>query len=203
MSILLVVLNSKDYGYEEGELLVVNWLTLYRGLSVIMTMEEPEIVKSLSVWPIFQRDFTKLEIPPVIPRILVELFQGVNALDPDYPMLEHWCRLLDALGLLYGSLQQDGLSPALYIRIVAWPSYTTQEFTKSAQERRPRVLIVLTYYLSFLKLIKGLWWVEGIADREIQTIAKVLDPIWLPYMEVPLQVTTMNDVEDIARLLLR
>lgn len=203
MAILLVVLNSKDYGYEEGELLIVNWLQLYRGLSVIVTMEDVENVKNLSIGPIFQRDLVPLKTPPAVPRILVELFQGIHPLDPDFPKLECWCRVLDALGLLYGSLQQDGLSPELYIRIVAWPSYATQEFANSAQERRPRVLVVLTYYLSFLKLVKGLWWIEGIAEREIRAIAKLLGPAWQSFMEVPLQVAAMDDPEEMARLLLR
>lgn len=203
MAVLLVVLNSKDYDYEEGELLIVNWLQLYRGLSVIMTMGEPDNVKTLSVWPIFRRDFVPLKTPPAVPRILVELFQGINPLDPDFPKLECWCRVLDALGLLYGSLQQDGLSPELYVRVIAWPSYTTQEFASSARERRPRVLVVLTYYLSFLKLVKGLWWIEGIAEREIRAIAKLLGLAWQSFMEVPLQVAAMHDPEEIAKLLLR
>jgi hypothetical protein len=202
-SILLVVLYSKNDGFEEGELLIVNWLILYRGLSTIISIGEVEEVKSLSIWPIFQRDFTPLQNEPVVPRILVEILEGIHPRDPDFPMLEGWCKVLDTLGLLYGGLQQDGLSPELYIRIVAWPSYTTQDFTTGAQQRRPRVLVILTYYLSFLKLLQGcLWWTDGIADREIQAIAKLLGPAWHPFMEVPLRVVEMTDCEEIAKVLL-
>lgn len=202
MSILLVVLYSNGDALEKDELLIVNWLVLYRGLSTIMSMENQQYIESLSVFPIFVREPTTLRAVPAIPRVLVEMFAGIHPLDPDYPMLEHWCRVLDALGSLYASLQQDGLSPALYTRIIAWPSYSTQEFSKSASERRPRVLIVLTYYLAFLKLIRGLWWTEGIPDREINAIAEIVGPAWVKYIDVPLRIASMDDPQEIVKLLL-
>lgn len=203
MSILLVVLYSNGDTLEKDELLIVNWLVLYRGLSTIMSMENQSYIESLSVFPIFVREPTKLQTPRAIPIILVEMFAGIHQFDPDFPMLEHWCRVLDALGSLYASLQQDGLSQALYTRIIAWPSYTTQQFSASAKERRPRVLVVLTYYLAFLKLIRGLWWTEGIPEREINAIAGIVGPGWTMYMDVPLRIAAMDDPQEMARLLLR
>lgn len=203
MSILLIVLYSTGDALEKDELLIVNWLVLYRGLSTIMSMEDPKYIESLSVSPIFIREPTTLMTLPAIPRILVEMFAGIHPLDPDYPVLECWCRVLDALGSLYASLQQDGLfSQALHTRIIAWPSYTTPEFTTSARERRPRVLVVLTYYLAFLKLVRGLWWTEGIPDREINAIARIVGPEWTRYMDVPLRITTISDPQEMANLLL-
>jgi hypothetical protein len=118
-------------------------------------------------------------------------------------VLEHYCKVLDTLGILYASLKQDGLGPELYIRIVSWCSYIDQEFTDCATQRRPRALIIMAYYLVFIKVIKGLWWLEGIPDRDIGRILKTLGPRWTPFLEVPLQASMMADKGEIAALLLR
>lgn len=200
MAILLVVLYSDPADGEE--LLIINWLTMYRGLSAIMNMSPQGQCEELSVWPVFDRQGSVLTFPPVIPKILVNMLAEIRPPDPDFPMLEYWCQVLDALGMLYAALRQDGITPALSVRIIAWPSYTTQKFADCARERRPRVLVILTYYLAFTKLASSLWWIEGIADREIKAIANILGPEWLRYMSVPVRITQMTDVFEIANLLL-
>ena len=59
------------------------------------------------------------------------------------------------------------------------------------------------YYLSFLKLVPGLWWIKGIPERDMSIIAKTIDPEYLTYMEVPLQIMEMTDSQEIADLLLK
>ncbi len=142
-SILLVVLDSENHNLEDGELLVVKWLFLYRGLVAIISMASMDHLQTLSTYPIFNRSLSVLTLPPVIPKVLVDMLQEVGPLDPDFAMLESWCKTVDALGLLYASLLQDGLTAPLYVRIISWLSYSDQEFADCAREKRPRVLIIL------------------------------------------------------------
>lgn len=204
MSILLVVLYSPNPPADEEELIIIKWLIFYRGLSVVINMTSfPKIVMAGSVGPFFRRHLTELKIGPVVPKILVSMLQEVDIMDPDFLMLEYYCKVLDDLGILYASLQQDGLGPELYIRVVSWCSYVGQEFTTCATERRPRAIVIMAHYLVFIKVIKGLWWLEGIPDRDIGRIVKSLGPRWLSYLEVPLQASMMTDKDEIAALLLR
>jgi hypothetical protein len=204
MSILLVVLYSPNPPTDEDELIILKWLIFYRGLSVVINMSSfPNIVMAGSVGPFFRRELTELKIGPVVPKILVRMLQEIDMMDPDFLMLEHYCKVLDALGILYASLKQDGLGPELYIRIVSWCSYVKGEFTDCATQKRPRAIIIMAHYLVFIKVIKGLWWLEGIPDRDIGRIVKFLDPKWLLYLEVPLQASMMTDKDEIAALLLR
>jgi hypothetical protein len=202
MSIFLVILDSESDNLEDGELLVVKWLLLYRGLGAIISMTSTDHLETLSIYPIFNRSLSVLTLPPVVPKVLVDMLQGVSPLDPDFAMLESLCKIVDALGLLYASLRQDGLTTPLYVRIISWPSYSNQEFTDCARQMKPRALVILTYYLTFTKLVDSIWWIQGIADREITAIAKMLGPEWLPYIEVPLLVTQMSDDREISKLLL-
>jgi Fungal specific transcription factor domain len=204
MSILLVVLYSPNPPTDEDELIILKWLIFYRGLSVVINMASfPKIIMAGAVGPFFRRELTQLKIGPVVPKVLVSMLQEIDIMDPDFLMLEHYCKVLDALGILYASLKQDGLGPELYIRIVSWCSYVNQEFTNCATERKPRAIIIMAHYLVFIKVIKGLWWLEGIPDRDIGRIGKSLGKKWLPYLEVPLQASTMTDKDEIAALLLR
>jgi hypothetical protein len=204
MSILLVVLYSPNPPADEDDLIIIKWLIFYRGLKVVINMTSlPKVVMAGSVGPFLRRELTELKIGPVVPKVLVSMLQDIDMMDPDFLMLEYYCKVLDALGILYASLKQDGLGPELYIRIVSWCSYVEPEVTDCATQRRPRALIIMAYYLVFIKIIKGLWWLEGIPDRDIGRIVKTLGPRWALYLEVPLQASMMTDKDEIAALLLR
>lgn len=203
MSVLLVVLCSQDYLEGEDEITILHWLILYGGLSAIIDMKYPEPVNETSISPVLRRKFTELTITPIVPTILLNMMQAVDPTDPDYNDREVYCAILDQLGMLYASLCQDGLGPALYIRVITFCSCPSDQFILFARKKRPRALVILTYYLCFLKLVTGVWWVEGIADRDIQVIARTIPPKWLTFMEVPLMVHKMTDHQEIANFLLQ
>lgn len=200
MSILLVILCARDQALEEGELTVVNWFILYRGLSTVMTMATFPKVKSMSVGPLFTRELGQLTTIPVVPTVLMDMVRSIPVDDPDYEMLEDYCLILDSIGMLYASLQEEGADDGLWIRITAWPSFSSHGFSRCASEYRPRALVILSYYLCFVKLCT-LWWTEEVADKDIMGIAKAVGPKWLPFMIVPLQVAVMTDKVEIAKLM--
>jgi len=203
MSILLVVLYSLEVPTNEDDLIIIKWLIFYGGLKVVINMTSfPKVVMAGSVGPFFRRELTELKIGPIVPKILVSMLQEVDIMDPDFLVLEQYCKVLDALGILFASLKQDGLGPPLYIRVVTWCSYIEKEFRDCATQRRPRAMILMAYYLVFVKVVKGLWWLD-FADRDITRIVKSLGPRWMPYLEVPLQASLMTDKDEIAAMLLR
>jgi hypothetical protein len=126
----------------------------------------------------------------------------IHPSEPDYRELEFYYQPLNALGRLYASLFEDGIGSAFFTRVTVWPTFTTREFTAFAKEKRPRALIILAYYLIFVKLMKTVWWVEGIADREIGVISRLVGEKWHMYMEIPLEAANLNSDQDIVNLLL-
>jgi hypothetical protein len=203
MSVLLVVLCSQNYNEEDDELIVVRWVVLYRGLYHIIMLKSYPGMLGTSVAPVFKRQNTELTTDPVVPTVLLNMLAAVHPLDPDYEELPWYCKILDALGMLYASLREDGFGTNLSIRIITWLSYGSDSFAKCAKENRPRALVILSYYLVFMKLVKGLWWIEGIPDREIKAISNIVGPKYASCMKVPLQTTAMTDVEEIANLMLK
>jgi hypothetical protein len=203
MSVLVVVLCSQDYNSEDGELTIVRWVVLYRGLAAIIMLRTYGGIAGTKVFPVFQRQLTELTSVPVVPTVLMNMLATVDPLDSDYEEIPHYCKILDALGMLYASLREDGLGSHLSIRVVSWPSFGSDQYAKLARENRPRALVILAHYLVFVKLVKGIWWIEGIADREIKAISRIVGPNFAPYMEVPLQAAEMTNLDEIASLMLR
>ena len=203
MSVLLVLLYAKGCDFDEDEIAVLQWLVLYQGLGAIIAMRpKPQYFSGLAVEPFFRRQLKDLRSQPLVPRILLNMLQEVTPFDSDFDKLQDYCTVLDSIGLLYATLSEDGLSDNLSLRVITWPSYATLGFTDSVKAKQPRALIILAYYLVFLKLVRTIWWVEGIADRDIAIISRTVGVEWLPFMEIPLQVIYMTDDEEIAKLML-
>lgn len=203
-SILLTVLCARDYELADGDLIILNWLTLYRGLSSVVSIRGPEDVRISRVSPIFQRSLNNLEVPQMVPYSLHQMLENIPSSDPDFPYLSHYRTTLDILGVLYASLVQDGLSLAFRTRINGWCSLVTKDFVMLAKEKRPRALILLAYYMVFVKALTGkVWWVDGISNKDIERIFKMVSPKWFPLLEVPRLALEIEDAEGIKDLLLR
>lgn len=203
MALLLVVLASGDRG-DNDELTVASWMGLYSGLRIIVSMKIPDGGPSTntSVGPLFVRNINDLLTTPVVPSALLHMLY-MDPSDQDYENLQVYCGTLDALGNLYASLRQDELSEPLFIRIISWPSFTPNEFTALVKNKRPRALVICAYYMSFIKLVSGLWWLEGLADRDIRAITNMLGPDWNHVLDVPLEILQTKDKHRIADILLR
>jgi hypothetical protein len=201
MSISLVVLCSKDSTDEDG-LTVVNWVLLYRGLASVIMMRSYEEVDNTKAAPVLIRQLNDIRIPLVVPSVLVDMVASIDSTDPDFEGLEHYCNALDCTATILASVLQDGLGPALYTRLVSWPSHLGPVFATFAKEKRPRAMVVLAWYLSVLKLLDHVWWVKGTPDRDIKIISKMLGPRWAPYLETPLRVTEATDQLEIVSILL-
>lgn len=202
-SLLLVLLCSKDYATDDGELIAVNWLILYRGLSSVINLKSYEDIMKLSVSPIFRRELVPLKESPVIPKVLMNMVREIGPDDPEFPMLICYCKALDALGLLYGQLQETGPGPALSIRVITWPSYIQHDFAIAAQQKRPRVLVIMAFYMVFMRLVRDLWWAEGIAQKEFGKLIRLIDKKWLPYAEIPIRAMMMSTDEEVVEFILK
>lgn len=202
-SALLLALCPMSSQKIDGGLTVMNWLMLFRGLSATIMLRDTKPFEECSILPFLQRNFNELRVGPILPKILVALLEAVHESDSDFQYLESYHNTLEILGNLYASLSQDGLGPALFMRIISWPTYLTPDFVDCVEKKRPRALIILAYFLSFHNLIDCLWWLENTGSADIKAIAAMVGTDWLGYMSIPLQATTIIDKGELARLLLR
>ena len=67
----------------------------------------------------------------------------------------------------------------------------SRRFIELLEARRPRALAILASYFALLKCLDGLWWLRGVARREVVGIVSLFDPDdeeWWPRLQWPLRV---------------
>jgi len=73
----------------------------------------------------------------------------------------------------------------------------SRRFVELLEARRPRALAILASYFALLKCLDDVWWLKGVARREIMGIVSLFDPDdeeWWPRLQWPLRIALHDDV---------
>ncbi|KAI1381324.1 hypothetical protein F4677DRAFT_122077 [Hypoxylon crocopeplum] len=96
----------------------------------------------------------------------------------------------------------SGFNDILNLRIITFFTFVPKTFVPLAKEHRPRALIILAHHLCFAKLTPDVWWMRGIADREIRQICLEVGNEWEHLLRVPQMVLRTNNKIEIAQLII-
>ena len=68
---------------------------------------------------------------------------------------------------------------------LAFPATVTKRFVELIEIQRPRALAVLACFFALLKSIESVWWLSGVARREVMGLASKFeaDSPWWPHLE--------------------
>ncbi|KAK5637505.1 hypothetical protein RRF57_013220 [Xylaria bambusicola] len=72
----------------------------------------------------------------------------------------------------------------------------SRRFIELLEARRPRALAILASYFALLKCLDDVWWLKGVARREIMGIVSLFDPDdeeWWPRLQWPLRIALHAD----------
>ena len=58
---------------------------------------------------------------------------------------------------------------------LAFPATVSKRFVELPEERRPRALAILASFLSLLKVVDNVWWLHGMARREVLGIVSLFN----------------------------
>lgn len=139
-----------------------------------------------------------------IPDHLLYMVSSIPPDDIDFVEMETYFSTLNYLGTLYMYLRREGVSPVMKLRVITWLTFVPPRLVELAQEKRPRVLIILAYYAVFLKLVSSVWWIRGIGQRTLLDIGIHLggDPQWAELLRIPLYCTSIDNELGICRAIL-
>jgi len=118
----------------------------------------------------------KLFLPPPLLDLLETLARQPSTYT-SIPMDIHTPVLLSALHPLppiFLSLYYFRISPDLYARIVAWPTFLGADFTALIRSNEPRALIILAWWFALLKLVPNMWWLKGMIEWVMDVIERKL-----------------------------
>ena len=76
----------------------------------------------------------------------------------------------------------------LFRRLVLLGIMVPSQFATFLDEGRPRALVILAHHFAMTKACEENWWLQGVADREVNGIRSILPAEWQWAMEWPLLV---------------
>ncbi|KAI1739499.1 hypothetical protein F4680DRAFT_137517 [Xylaria scruposa] len=75
--------------------------------------------------------------------------------------------------------------------VLVFLATVSRRFIELLEARRPRALAILASYFALLRCIDDVWWLKGVARREIMGIVSLFDPDdeeWWPRLQWPLRI---------------
>lgn len=202
-SLILIAVAAQSFREEAGdELYILDWMTVWRGIGTVIHLISPGASRRTGLLELFHRPAVDLEAAAAhVPGELLALVEAIPPDDEEFPFVEAYLVTLRYLGGLHRGLR-GGMGPILYMQAVTWFTYLPADFVAGAQRRLPRALVILAHYLPFLKILDGLWWLNGIADREVEGISRYLGKEWAGALEMPRRAVEFRAIKDVARVVL-
>lgn len=202
-SLILIAVAAQSFKEEAAdELYILDWMTVWRGIGTVIELISPGASRKTGLLELFHRPAVDLEAAAAhVPGELLALVESIPPGDEEFPFIEAYLTTLQYLGGLHHGLR-TGMGPILYMHAVTWFTYLPADFVAAAQRRLPRALVILAHYLPFLKILDGLWWLNGIADREVEGISRYLGKEWKGALEMPRAAVEFRAIKDVARVIL-
>lgn len=73
-------------------------------------------------------------------------------------------------------------------RILGFAATVSRRFVELIGEHDPRALVIVACFFALTKMVDDVWWLQGIAKREVNGIFGLLPQEWWPKMEWPLRI---------------
>lgn len=126
--------------------------------------------------------------PPHIESIspmLLEFQDSSEDLNPERTSVYKWT--LGYVGLTLQLIESDE-DPSKVRRVLsAFGAMVPGIFKILVKKRQPRALVILAHYFSIMKAVDDVWWLRGVAEREVFGIQSLLPERWQWAMAWPLQ----------------
>ncbi|KAF7546020.1 hypothetical protein G7Z17_g8723 [Cylindrodendrum hubeiense] len=201
-SLFLTALSSQVFRDDDGkDLYIIDWMVVWRGIGLVIELMGIDSLFHTGMYALFQRPpIDLLQAASAIPNHLLFMISSIKSDELDYSDIETYHDTLKYLGSLYVSLQ-DGFTPVMCLRIITWFTFLPRRFVELGRQRRPRALIIIAYYAAFIKIIKSVWWLEGVGQRTLVDICKYLGPEWEHLLLMPQSAMEVDDELSLVRVI--
>jgi hypothetical protein len=179
------VLSRQELARGERYVVPIAWFCVLRGVNVIASAGRPYIMDSkfralLLDAPQFPVDVVQQD------ATFTELWGALAAItEPEYAAAYesafkylHWVYVLSQRGEEIHSLRR---------KLLAFPSRVSPLFISLLETSDPRALVITAHFFGLIPLVDEIWWLQGLAEREILGLLTVVPEDWMWAMEWPLK----------------
>lgn len=82
-------------------------------------------------------------------------------------------------------------------RILGFAATVSRRFVELIGQQDPRALVIIACFFAMTKVVDDVWWLEGVAKREVMGILSLLPQDWWGKMEWPLRIANhVGEMDD-------
>lgn len=172
----------------------VAWFRTLRGISTIVSISQPGIRKS-NIEPLLLKD------QPLFPRRLMDgdalftvLLAGLEDASLDLECMNVYVDAVTYLSWAYTLHQAQEEKEIVRRHILAFPTAMPAEYISLLECHDPRALVITAHFFGLVTFVDKIWWLEGLAYKEIMGILTLVPDDWLWAMKWPIEQIQHGDI---------
>ncbi|KAH8664517.1 hypothetical protein BX600DRAFT_498292 [Xylariales sp. PMI_506] len=151
--------------------------------------------------PILLRDESSWENWPIIWNgVFMGLLDGCKDENTDPQCMSININAIGYLDWAYTLCLAQEDKAAARRAVLRFPTLVPASYTSLPESQDPRALVITAHFFGLISMLDGVWWLEGVAEREILGILKLVPETWLWAMQWPLEQIHRREVSHIHEL---
>jgi len=172
---------------DDGYILPVAWFHAYQGIKTVVIASWRWLRDGNRIQPIISgQPSLSLDLHPDKKTFFSTLLEGMeDQLTAEAEELRSETRRAyqHAIAFLNWAHQKPERD-----RIIAFAATVSRRFVALIGEQDRRAMVIVACFFAMTRVVDDVWWLRGIAKKEVNGIYSLLPPDWLPKMEWPLRV---------------
>ncbi|PQE24668.1 hypothetical protein CJF32_00006969 [Rutstroemia sp. NJR-2017a WRK4] len=172
--------NSTDTSY----VLPLAWFHSFQGVKTVVITSWQWLRNSQRIFPIINgQPPLILDLDPDRQSYFAFLLEGVDSKDDSSLDAETRRAYEHSVGMLNWAQQKPERA-----RILGFAATVSRRFIELMGQQDPRTLVITACFFAMTRIVDDIWWLQGVARKEVMGILSLLPEEWWPKMEWPLRI---------------
>ncbi|TVY88408.1 Sterol uptake control protein [Lachnellula willkommii] len=177
----------EDFQGDGGYTLPLAWFHSFQGVKTVVMASWQWLRQSNRVSPIINgQPALHLDLDPYRKLFFAPLLEGIDQQIAGLP--EHQGEAIkQAYEHSVAFLNWAHLKPSRS-RILGFAAIVSRRFVELLGLHDPRTLVIVSCFFAQIRAVDNVWWLHGLAKREVNGICSLLPSVWWPKMEWALRI---------------
>lgn len=180
---------------ENGYVLPLEWFQAFQGVKAVVMASWQWLRGSQRLYPIIdQQPALRLDLWSDKPKFFSALLEGledqIRGTDE-----QHRSETRKAYEHSVACLNWAHQRPER-AAILGFPATVSRRFVELIAEKDPRALVIVSCFFAMTRAVDDVWWLKGVARREVTGLMTMLPPEWRSKMDWAIRVATTEGSVD-------
>ncbi|KAH8593617.1 hypothetical protein B0O99DRAFT_206887 [Bisporella sp. PMI_857] len=192
--------SSASRRFEDGDgeyILPLAWFHSFQGIKTVVMTSWQWLRNSAKVYPIINgQPALRLDLDHSRTSFFAPLLEGMDeqlSSEPEVTREETKRAYEHSVAFLNWAHQKPDRS-----RILGFAATVSRRFVELIAQQDPRTLVIISCFFAMTKVVDDVWWLHGVAKREVNGIFNLLSEEWWGKMEWPIRIANHEgEMDDI------